>query len=227
MKAKGNCESAEQVDCLHERVVCLSRRLDTLRLNRGTSGNCSIRSERGFLVTPSGVNISDLSAASIVEMDLLGEVLSSGVPSSEWRFHKDIMSARSEVNVIIHTHSTYATALSCFRKDIPAFHYMIASAGGNSIRCSKYALFGSQALSDNVLQALEDRRACLMSNHGMVVTGKTVEDALALAIEVESLSEQYLLALQVGQPVLLTEEEMEEVLKQFVGYGNWVEPETS
>jgi len=227
MKAKGNCESAEQVDCLRERVVCLSRRLDTLRLNRGTSGNCSIRCARGFLVTPSGVNISDLSAASIVEMDLFGEVLSSGVPSSEWRFHKDIMFARSEVNVIIHTHSTYATALSCFRKDIPAFHYMIASAGGNSIRCSKYALFGSQALSDNVLQALEDRRACLMSNHGMVVTGKTVEDALALAIEVESLSEQYLLALQVGQPVLLTEEEMEEVLKQFVGYGNWVEPETS
>jgi L-fuculose-phosphate aldolase len=227
MKRKGNCGSERQVSCLREQVVCLSRRLDTLRLNRGTSGNCSIRSERGFLVTPSGVNITDLSVAAIVEMDLSGEVLSSGAPSSEWRFHKDIMSARTEVNVIIHTHSTYAAALSCFRKDIPAFHYMIAAAGGNSIRCSDYALFGSQALSDNVLQALEGRRACLMSNHGMIVTGKTVQDALALAIEVESLSEQYLLTLQAGQPVLLTEEEMADVLKQFVGYGNWSLPETS
>ena len=208
-------------DSLREQVVYLSRELDRLGLNRGTSGNCSVRSKRGFVVTPSGVNVVDLSADAVVEMDLSGKVLSSGKPSSEWRFHKDIMLKRSEVNAIVHAHSTYATALSCFRKDMPSFHYMIAAAGGNSIKCSAYALFGSQLLSDNVLEALESRKACLMSNHGMIVTGRTVEEALALAVEVESLSQQYLLALQVGQPVLLTEDEMKAVKEQFVGYGNW------
>lgn len=204
-----------------EQLTNLSQELDSLGLNRGTSGNCSMRSERGFLVTPSGAGAKGLKSDMMVEMDFSGRVLSSGQPSSEWRFHKDILVARSEINAIVHVHSNYATALSCFRKDIPSFHYMIAAAGGDSIKCSPYALFGTQMLSDNVLMALEKRKACLMSNHGMIATGKTAEDALSLAVEVESLSQQYLMAIQAGEPVLLTKEEMKDVAKQFVGYGNW------
>jgi L-fuculose-phosphate aldolase len=173
------------------------------------------------LITPSGVGVDDLTLDKIVEMDLCGETVSDGKPSSEWRFHKDIYAEKSNVNAIVHVHSCYATALSCFRKDVPAFHYMIAVAGGDSIKCAPYALFGSQLLSDNAILALEKRKACLLSNHGMVATGSSTADALALAIEVESLCEQYLMALQVGPPVLLTKNEMREVTQQFKGYGNW------
>ena len=203
-------------------LVASVREMDRLGLNRGTSGNCSVRSKRGLLITPSGVGGVNLSPDAVVEMNLRGETLSGGEPSSEWRFHKDIMIAKPDINAIVHVHSSCATSLSCFRKDIPAFHYMVAVAGGNSIKCSSYALFGSQLLSDNVLLALVDRKACLMSNHGMIATGKDLNSALALAIEVESLCQQYLMALQVGQPVLLSEQEMRDVLKQFVGYGSLV-----
>ncbi len=207
-----------------EQLVALVRKLDDLGLNRGTSGNCSVRSERGLFITPSGTDVERLSPDAIVEMNLRGETLSGGEPSSEWRFHRDIMLAKPEVNAIVHAHSSYATSLSCFREDVPAFHYMIAVAGGNSIKCSSYALFGSQSLSDNVLLALVDRKACLMSNHGMIATGKNLNSALTLAIEVENLCHQYLMALQVGQPVLLNEQEMSDVQKKFLGYGDWSEP---
>jgi L-fuculose-phosphate aldolase len=204
-----------------EELTKLSRELESLGLNRGSSGNCSMRSQRGFLVTPSGKGSKELTSNLMVEMDFAGQVLSSGQPSSEWRFHKDILVAKPEVNAIVHVHSNYATALSCFRNDIPSFHYMIAAAGGDSIKCAPYALFGTQMLSDSVVMALKKRKACLMSNHGMIATGQTAEDALSLAVEVESLSQQYLMAIQAGNPVLLSKEEMKAVAKQFVGYGNW------
>ena len=214
-----------QQDATHisdrKQVVELARKLDGIGLNRGTSGNCSVRTKRGFLITPSGMGVADLSPARIVEMNLKGETLSDGQPSSEWRFHKDIYAEKNNVDVVVHVHSCHATALSCFRKDIPAFHYMIAVAGGNSIKCAPYALFGSQSLSDNALVALEKRKACLLSNHGMIATGQSIDGTLALAIEVESLCEQYLMALQAGSPILLTTSEMREVMQQFKGYGNW------
>ena len=210
-----------------EQIVQLARKLDSLGLNRGTSGNCSVRTERGFFITPSGVSVEDLTLEKIVEMDLCGKTLSDGKSSSEWRFHKDIYAEKKSVNAIVHVHSCYATALSCFRQDVPAFHYMIAVAGGDSIKCAPYALFGSQMLSDNAVLALEKRKACLLSNHGMIATGLSTADALALAIEVESLCEQYLIALQAGVPVLLTKNEMREVTQQFKGYGNWEKDETT
>jgi L-fuculose-phosphate aldolase len=128
-----------------------------------------------------------------------------------------------QVNAVIHTHSMYASTLSTFRKDMPAFHYMIALAGGDSIRCAPYALFGSQQLSDNAIAALEDRKACLLANHGMITVGDTLEKALDITQEVETLCEQYLLALQVGKPYVLSRQEMLEVQERFKSYGTWAE----
>jgi len=206
--------------------------LDKLGLNRGTSGNVSLRvknhshhdnGDAGFLITPSGMPIHSMVADDLVWMDFNANATGSRRPSSEWRFHLDILAARTDVNAIVHTHSMFATTLSTFRQDIPAFHYMIALAGGNSIRCAPYALFGSQQLSNNALTALQNRKACLLSNHGMIAVGETLEKALNIAQEVETLCEQYLRALQVGKPVLLTDAEMQEVIEQFRSYGSWAE----
>jgi len=207
----------------HE-LLLSSKRLDELRLNRGTSGNCSVRrAEQGesFLITPSAVPVGELSAEGMVEMGLNGEIVGlSGIPSSEWRIHRDIYVARSEVHAVVHTHSPFATALSCLRKDLPAFHYMIAVAGGDTIRCAPYSLFGTEDLSRGVLIALDGRRACLLANHGMVAVGASLASAISLAVEVEALCEQYILALSAGSPVLLDKHDMSEVLEQFVGYRN-------
>jgi L-fuculose-phosphate aldolase len=172
-----------------------------------------------WLVTPSGVPVDKLSANAMVLMDFQGKPVSDGKPSSEWHFHKDILVARCEVGAVVHTHSRFATAFSCLQLDIPAFHYMIAAAGGDSIRCCPYALFGSQALSDLALIALKDRKACLLGNHGMIAVGKDLSTALALAVEVESLCEQYWTALQLGQPNILSSSQMAEVLEKFTTYG--------
>lgn len=190
-------------------------------LNRGTSGNVSVRHDSGFLITPSGMASEDMSPNDMVWMDFAGNIKGQHQPSSEWRFHHDILQAHPEVNAIIHTHSMFATTLSTLRRDMPAFHYMIALAGGDSIRCAPYALFGSQALSNHALIALENRHACLLANHGMIATGATLQKALAVTVEVETLCEQYLRALQVGEPYILTEQEMAEVIAQFKDYGSW------
>ena len=172
---------------MRSQLLAISQELMNLGLNRGTSGNCSVRLNEGFMITPSGIGINDLSLESMVSMHLDGSVnKTSGVPSSEWRFHRDIYLARPEIAAVIHTHSTHATTLACLRKEIPAVHYMIAAAGGSNIRCSDYALFGSQALSDAVLTALENRKACLIANHGMISVGKELKEALAIAVEVGS-----------------------------------------
>ena len=200
-------------------MVGAVRRLASEGLNRGTSGNVGARLRHSFLVTPSGVPAEDLLPEALVEMDYSGAVLAGGKPSSEWRIHRDILAARADVGAVVHTHSRYATTLACLQRDVPAFHYMIAAAGGDSIRCTPYALFGSQELSDLALQALTGRSACLLGNHGMLALGADLNDALALTVEVEALCEQYWSALQLGQPRLLTTTQMQAVLEKFKTYG--------
>lgn len=201
-------------------LAALARESVHCGLNQGTSGNVSVRSREGFQITPSGQNMAALTADDMVEMSLAGEALGEGRPSSEWRFHRDIYATFPAAEAIVHAHSPFAVALACLRRDIPAFHYMVAMAGGVDIRCAPYATFGTQALSDAVLTALQNRRACLMANHGLLAWGRSLPAALALANEVEALCGQYLRACQVGEPVLLSEVDMQEVLEKFKNYGS-------
>ena len=205
-----------------EQLLKTSQKLVDTGLNKGTSGNASIRVGDGFLVTPSGMAVEEMSPDNMVYMQLDGSFEQSKKPSSEWRFHRDILARRIDINAVIHTHSMFATTLACLHKEIPPFHYMIAVAGGDNIKCAPYALFGSQQLSDNALTALKDRKACLLANHGMIALGNDLEDALAVAVEVENLCEQYWRILQLdANPPLLSETEMREVFQQFKGYGKW------
>jgi L-fuculose-phosphate aldolase len=200
-------------------MVEVARHLTSQGLNRGSSGNVGVRLSNTFLVTPSGVAAPELRPEAMVEMDFNGIVMGAGKPSSEWRFHRDILAARADIGAVLHTHSRYATTLACLQREVPAFHYMIAAAGGDSIRCSPYALFGSQQLSDMALQALTGRKACLLGNHGMIALGATLDAALALALEVESLCEQYWSALQLGEPQILSSAQMDAVMEKFKTYG--------
>ena len=204
-----------------ENLLKIAQKLIETGLNKGTAGNASVRCDDGFLVSPSGMAVDEMSAASMVQMAFDGSYEQGKIPSSEWRFHRDILASRIDVNAIVHTHSMFATTLACLHKDIPPFHYMIAVVAGDTIRCAPYALFGSQALSDNALAALTDRKACLLANHGMIALGRDLDDALAVTVEVENLCEQYWRALQLGEPHILTEAEMRDVFQQFKGYGKW------
>ncbi len=189
-------------------------------LSVGKSGNISVRCDEGFLITPTGLAYTKLRIDDLVQCAYDGSVLEGGrLPSSEWPFHAAIYQAREDVNAIVHSHSPYATALACNRQPIPAFHYMVAIAGGDTIACAEYATFGSQALSENVVAALADRNACLLANHGQVAVGDTVEETYNLAHEIESLAKQYSLSLQSGKPVLLDANEMETNLEKFRDYG--------
>jgi L-fuculose-phosphate aldolase len=200
-------------------LVQLAGQLVSLGLNHGSAGNLSVRhGQHHFLITPSAIPAAALGAPAIVGMTLDGQTTSPGKPSSEWRFHRDIYLAKPEVNAIVHVHSPHATALACLQQDLPAFHYMVALAGGDNIRCTPYAPFGSQALSDLAVQALAQRKACLLGNHGMIATGASLAAALDMTIEVESLCRQYLLARSAGTPVLLAPEQMQHALEQFKGY---------
>lgn len=204
---------------LRREIIATALAMNARGLNRGKSGNVSARIESGFLVTPTGLAYESMRPEDVVAMNLSGEALGARAPSSEWRFHRDIYVARPEAAAIVHAHSAFATTLACLGKGIPAFHYMIAVAGGKDIRCAPYATFGTQELSDRALQALEERRACLLANHGMIAIGPTLADALALAVEVEALAEQYWRALQIGEPNLLPDAEMSRVLEKFKTYG--------
>ncbi len=207
---------------LSENLLKTAQKLAELGLNKGTAGNCSVRFEDGLLVTPSGMSVEAMTPASMVRMQFDGSYEQNKIPSSEWRFHRDILATRTDINAVVHTHSMFATTLACLHKDIPPFHYMIAVVGGDTIRCAPYALFGSQALSDNALQALIDRKACLLANHGMIALGRDLDDALAVTVEVENLCEQYWRIFQLdANPPLLSEAEMREVFQQFKGYGKW------
>lgn len=204
-----------------EQLLGTMQKLLQCGLNRGTSGNASLRVKNGLLLTPTGMDVEDMIASDMVFMTEDGEYEGDRKPTSEWMFHLDILKQRPEIGAVIHTHSMFATTLACLRKDVPPFHYMIAVSGGDSIRCAPYALFGTEALSKSALQALEDRRACLLANHGMIALGENIKQAFDVAVEVEALCEQYLRALQVGDPVILSEQEMREVFAQFKGYSKW------
>ena len=208
---------------LRRQLIETARRMAPAGLNRGAAGNLSVRTrengEDGYLITPSGMDYDVLMPEDIVFMRLDGTSDSHRKPSTEWRFHHDIYAARPEAGAILHAHSPFATSLACLRRDIPPFHYMIARFGGDTIRCAEYATFGTQALSDHALAALQDRCACLLANHGLLVFGRTLEQMFALAVEFESLCEQYWRACQLGQPILLDAGEMATVLAKFASYG--------
>lgn len=205
---------------LRREMVDICRRMNSSGINQGTAGNLSVRTEDGFLITPSSLPYDVMTPDDLVEMDFDGTYVGRR-PSSEWRFHRDILRARDDINVVLHCHSIYATTLACHHKTIPAFHYMTGVAGGTTIRCAKYATFGTQALSDYALEALEGRLACLLGQHGQISLGKTLESALWLAIEVETLSRMYVQALTLGEPPILPDEEMERVIEQMrrMSYG--------
>jgi L-fuculose-phosphate aldolase len=203
---------------LHQQLLDTSHRLVELGLNRGSSGNASVRDGDGMLITPSALPVSEMTLASMVRMDLCGNVLEGGKPSSEWRFHSDILAARAEIGAVIHTHSTFAATIACMRRDVPAVHYMLALAGSDRIPCTPYSVFGEQELSDHALAALQDRKACLLGNHGMIALGTDLADALAVTVEVEFVCEIYWRTLQAGGPHILTSQQMHEVKQKFVEY---------
>jgi L-fuculose-phosphate aldolase len=203
---------------LRMRIIATARKMNALGINRGKSGNVSARIDGGFLITPSALPYDETKPEDVVAVDFEGNATGRRRPSSEWRFHRDIYAARAECAAIVHSHSPFATALACLDRGIPAFHYMVAVAGGSDIRCAAYATFGTQTLSDHAVAALEGRNACLLSHHGMIALGVSLESALALAVEVETLAEMYCRALSLGDPALLGEVEMRAVVDKFAAY---------
>lgn len=205
---------------LRRALIDTCRAMNASGINQGTSGNASARLDtRRFLITPSGRAYDTMKPADLPVMALDGRWSGPWRPSTEWRFHRDIFAARPDVGAIVHAHSSAATALACLRLDVPSFHYMVAVAGGDSIRCAPYATFGTQALSDHALAALEGRKACLLANHGLIATGATPGKALALAVEVEALCGMYLRARAVDEPARLSKAEMTRVIDLFRTYG--------
>jgi len=221
----------EDTSALRGDVIATARGMNASGINVNKAGNVSVRCSRngkaGFLITPTGVPYDALTPPDLVFIPLAapaGEELPDGVegthkPSSEWRFHFDILRSRREFDAIVHTHSQAATALACHHLGIPAFHYMVAVAGGADIRCAPYATFGTQALSDHAVEALRDRKACLLAHHGVIACERSLARALALAIEVENLAGMYLRARQLGEPPILSAAEMARVIERFATYG--------
>ena len=208
-------------DDLRTALIAACRALENRGLTYGTSGNISVRrDERRFLISPSGMPYADLEPGHVPLMDMDGRWFGQRRPSSEWRFHRDIFAARTDVGAIVHTHSRHATALACSGRGIPAFHYMVAVAGGPDIRCAPYHTFGTQELSDAAVTALGGRMACLLANHGVIAVGADLAGALALAGEVENLAAQYCAALAVGEVRILEHGEMLRVLEKFRSYGS-------
>ncbi len=203
---------------LRTELLQTSRRMVELGLNRGTAGNASVRCGDNILITPSATPVAEMSEPDMVLLAADGQILQGRKPSSEWRFHCDILRARPEIGAVLHMHSTYATTMACLGRDVPAVHYHIAIAGGDSIRCTPYTVFGEQNLSDLALEALRDCKACLLGNHGMIALGKDLNDALSVAQEVEFLCEIYWRTLAVGQPQILTAQQMHDVKAKFVEY---------
>ena len=204
---------------LRERVVATARRMNALGINQGSSGNVSARVEGGFLVTPSGLPYEELQPADLVHVAMDGHPTGHREPSSEWRFHRDIYARRPEAGAVVHTHSAFATTLACLGRPIPAFHYEVAFAGGNDIRCAPYRTFGTQELSDAAIDALRGRRACLLAHHGVIAFGADLDDALRLADKVEAMARLYWQAIQVTEPATLDDDEMAQIVERFRHYG--------
>ncbi|QOZ48627.1 class II aldolase [Bradyrhizobium sp. CCBAU 53340] len=210
--------TADELD-KRQAIIDACRRMNALGINQGTSGNISVRHGDGILVTPTSVPYDAMTPDQIVFMAMDGSHAPSRKPSSEWRFHLDILKARTDVNAVVHAHPTYCTILAIMGMDIPPVHYMIAAAGGDSIRCAPYATFGTAELSAHAVHALEGRQACLLDHHGMIAIGKTLDKAMWLAVEVETLARQYHGCLQIGKPPLLSSAEIERVRQRMAGYG--------
>jgi L-fuculose-phosphate aldolase len=198
--------------------ACLQ--MNRLGINQGTSGNISLRHEAGMLITPTSTPYEAMKPGQIVFMNLDGSFDAKHRPSSEWRFHRDILKARPEVNAVVHAHPPYATMLAIMGLEIPPVHYMIACAGGDTIRCAPYATFGTEELSQHAVTALEGRSACLLAHHGMIAAGPSLAKAMWLAVEVEALARQYHGCLQIGKPPLLSKAEIENVRNRMTGYGH-------
>lgn len=207
---------------LRREIVESARCMNALGINQGTSGNISARCGERMLITPSAVPYDDMRPEDVAAMPMDGERGAwSGPlkPSTEWRFHLDILRGRPEAGAVVHTHATYCTTLAILRRDIPAVHYMMAAFGGTSVRCAPYATFGTPELAAHALAALEGRNACLLANHGMIVVGPSLAKAMWLAVELETLAKQYYLALQLGQPVVLSDAEIADTARGFSTYG--------
>ncbi|MBR1229379.1 MULTISPECIES: class II aldolase/adducin family protein [unclassified Bradyrhizobium] len=200
-------------------IIDACRSMNALGINQGTSGNISLRHDTGLLITPTSVPYETMQPEQIVFMGLDGSFDAAQRPSSEWRFHLDILKARPEVNAVVHAHPPYSTILAIMGLEIPPIHYMIAVAGGDTIRCAPYATFGTQELSEHAVRALEDRLACLLEHHGMIAIGPSLSKAMWLAVEVEALARQYHGCLQIGTPRLLPKAEIKNVLGRIAGYG--------
>lgn len=207
---------------LREALVEKARWMNASGLNQSTSGNLSARCGGSMLITPSSIPYEIMQPSMIAKMPIEGDYGTydgTHRPSTEWRFHLDIMRARPEVGGIVHTHSTFATVLAIARKPIPSCHYMIAAFGGMDVRVADYATYGTKELADNALKALEGRTGCLLANHGMIAMGGDIERAMWLAVELETIAKQYFYSLQIGGPVLLPESAIEDTMRSFDSYG--------
>jgi L-fuculose-phosphate aldolase len=200
-------------------IIDACRDMNRLGINQGTSGNISLRHGDGMLITPTSVPYDTMQVDQIVFMKLDSAPGAGQRPSSEWRFHRDILNARAEVSAVVHAHSPFATILAIMGREIPAVHYMIACAGGDTIRCAPYATFGTEELSRHAVAALEDRSACLLAHHGMIAVGTSLAKAMWLAVEVETLARQYHGCLQIGTPPVLSKAEIENVRARMANYG--------
>jgi len=209
---------------LRKELIAIAKEMEVHRINQGTSGNLSVRIQGGLLITPSSISYKEMSYRDLLAIDYEGNLITEQAdtlqtkglkPSSEWRLHADILKTRVDINAVLHCHSIHATALSCHGKSIPSFHYMTAIAGGRDILCAKYATFGSQELSNNAIEALQQRSACLLEHHGQIAVANNINNALKIAIEIETLAQMYLTACQLGEPKTLGSKEMDIVLKKF------------
>lgn len=205
---------------IREAIIEACLEMNCVGINQGTSGNISVRWNDGMLITPTSMPYKQMKVEDIVWMGFDGSVAGNRTPSSEWRFHLDIMRTKSDVGAIVHAHPHACTTLSIMGKGIPPLHYMVAIAGGHDVRCAPYATFGTEELSRNALAALADRAACLLGHHGMIATGKTLDRAMWMAVEIETLAKQYLACLPFGEPPLLSVEEIENVISRMNGYGH-------
>jgi L-fuculose-phosphate aldolase len=211
-------------ETLRKEIAAACQDMNRRGINQGTSGNISARVKEGFLLTPSGMAYDEMKPADIVLMRPDASHVGKRKPSSEWRFHHALMKVRPEIGAVVHTHSMFASTLSCLGMEIPAVHYMVAAAGGHNIRCAPYATYGTQETADNAVAALKDRNACLLANHGMIVVGPNLKKAMWLAVEVETLAAQYWRALAVGKPNILSKAEIDRVIDKFKTYGQAKEP---
>jgi L-fuculose-phosphate aldolase len=206
-------------------VIASCRKMNALGINQGTSGNISVRDGNGLLITPTSYPYDAMAPEDIVYLDAGGAATGRLDPSSEWRFHLAIMRAKPDVHAIVHAHPNYCTTIAIMGLDIPAIHYMVAIAGGSTIRCAPYATFGTDELSDNAVAALKDRKACLLAHHGLIATGTSLDNAMWMAVEVETLARQFHGVLQLGKPALLSDKEIANVIERMAGYGHKDRPE--